>query len=59
MRELVKSQNGVSIYKDGDKLIMYIEERKILEMNKEFKSMLDKSYNNRVKIRKQNSGKTE
>ena len=59
MRELVKSQNGVSIYKDGDKLIMYIEERKILEMNKEFKGMLDKSYDNLVKIRKQNSGKTE
>ena len=59
MRELIKSQNGVSIYKDGDKLIMYIEERKILEMNKEFKSMLDKSYDNLVKIRKQNSGKTE
>ena len=59
MRELVKSQNGVSIYKDGDKLIMYIEERKILEMNKEFKSMLDMSYDNLVKIRKQNSGKTE
>ena len=59
MRELVKSQNGVSIYKDGDKLIMYIEERKILEMNKEFKGMLDKSYDNLVKIRKQNSGKPE
>ena len=59
MRELIKSQNGVSIYKDGDKLIMYIEEQKILEMNKEFKSILDKSYDNLVKIRNKNSGETE
>ena len=59
MRELIKSEYGVSIYKEDDKYSMYIEERKILEMNKEFKSMLDKSYDNLVKIRKQNSGKTE
>ena len=59
MRELIKSQNGVSIYKDGDKLIMCIEEQKILEMNKEFKSILDKSYDNLVKIRNKNSGETE
>lgn len=59
MRELIKSQNGVSIYKDGDNLIMYIEEQKILEMNKEFKSILDKSYDNLVKIRNKNSGETE
>lgn len=59
MRELIKSHNGVSIYKDGDKLIMYIEEQKILEMNKEFKSILDKSYDNLVKIRNKNSGETE
>ena len=58
-RELIKSEYGVSIYKDGDKLIMYIEEQKILEMNKEFKSIIDKSYDNLVKIRNKNSGETE
>lgn len=59
MRELIKSENGVSIYKEDDKYSMYIEERKILELDKNFKSMLDKSYDNLVKIRKQNSGETE
>ena len=35
------------------------QEQKILEMNKEFKSILDKSYDNLVKIRNKNSGETE
>ena len=59
MRELIKSEYGVSIYKEGDEYSMYIEEMKIITLNKSFKSMLDTSYNNLVNIRKQNSGKTE
>lgn len=59
MRELVKQENGVSIYKEDDNYIMYIEEREIMSLHKNFKGMLDKSYDNLVKIREKNSGKTE
>lgn len=58
-RKLIKSECGVSIYQDGDMLQMYIEERKVLEIDKKFKYMLDKSYDNLISIRKQNSGETE
>ena len=56
MRELIKSEYGVSIYKEDDNLTMYIEEQKIMTLNKQFKSMIDKSYDNLVSIRKKNSG---
>ena len=59
MRELIKQKNGVSIYKEDDNYIMYIEERKIMTLKKNFKSMLDKSYDNLVKIREQDSDKSE
>lgn len=59
MRELIKQKNGVSIYKEDDNYIMYIEERKIMTLHKNFKSILDKSYDNLVKIREQDSDKSE
>lgn len=59
MRELIKQKNGVSIYKEDDNYIMYIEERKIMTLHKNFKGMLDKSYDNLVKIREQDSDKSE
>lgn len=58
-RELIKSEYGVSIYQEDDNYTMYIEEQKIMTLHKNFKSMIDKSYDNIVNIRKKNSGETE
>lgn len=58
-RELVKKEQGVSIYKEDDNYTMYIEEQRIMTLHKNFKSMIDKSYDNLVNIRKKNSDKTE
>ena len=56
-RELVKQEYGVSIYKEDDNYIMYIEEKKIMTLHKNFKNIIDKSYDNLVNIRKKNSDK--
>ena len=55
MNKLVKQDAGVSIYETEGSYVMYIEELKILEIDKEFKGMLDKSYNNLVELRKKKS----
>lgn len=55
MNKLVKQDAGVSIYETDGSYVMYIEELKILEIDKEFKGMLDKSYNNLVELRKKKS----
>lgn len=55
MGELIKSENGVSIYKQGKMLHLYIEEMKVMEIDEQFKSMLDKSYDNLVKLRKKDT----
>ncbi len=54
-KTLIKEENGVSMYKQGNKYSMYIEDIKVIEIDEQFKGMLDKSYDNLVKIRKQNS----
>ena len=54
-KTLIKEENGVSMYKQGNKYSMYIEDIKVIEIDEQFKGMLDKSYGNLVKIRKQNS----
>lgn len=58
-KKLIKEDTGVAIYQEGDNLVMYIEEHRTLQLNKQFKGILDKSFNELVKIRKQNSDKTE
>lgn len=58
-KKLIKQDQGVSIYQEGDNLVMYIEEHRTLQIDKKFKSILDKSFDELVKIRKQNSGETE
>ena len=55
MNKLVKQDAGVSIYETDSSYVMYIEELKILEIDKEFRGMLDKSYNNLVELRKKKS----
>lgn len=52
MAELLKSsKNGVYLYKEGDNIVMYIEERKVMTLPYEYRNMMYKSYDNLVKLR--------
>lgn len=51
-REVVKSKNGVTIYKEGNMYSLYVEEIKTISITEEFKWMLDKSFDELVKHRK-------
>lgn len=52
MAELIKSsKNGVYLYKEGDNIVMYIEERRVMSLPMEYKNMMFKSFDNLVKLR--------
>lgn len=51
-REVVKSKNGVTMYKEGNMYSLYVEEVRTIAITEEFKWMLDKSFDELVKHRK-------
>jgi hypothetical protein len=51
-KKLIKQQYGVSLFEDGNYLQLYIEELQVLNMHKEFKDLIMKSYDNLIKLRK-------
>ena len=53
--KLIKYDSGVAMYKINNMLQLYVNDIKILEIDENFKGMLDKSYDNLVKIQKQKS----
>lgn len=50
-KTLIKSKYGVYLYEVGDRLEMYIEEYLVLDVAKEFKGMVMKSYDNLINLR--------
>ena len=50
-REVVKSKNGVTMYKEGNMYSLYVEEVRTIAITEEFKWMLDKSFDELVKHR--------
>lgn len=51
----IKSEEGVSLFECGDNIEMFIEEHLVLSINKTFKDMIYKSFDNLVKLRKSSS----
>ena len=51
-KKLIKQQYGVTLFEDGNYLQLYIEELQVLNMHKEFKDLIMKSYDNLIKLRK-------
>lgn len=54
-RKLLKSEAGVSLYQDGTQVILQIEEMDVINIDKQFKDMVELSYKNLVQQRKQDN----